>query len=212
MAFSNGIAGPGTMSTVDWHAITSLSAGAVTADDLQAIADWHPDIVFAACQGQAAVDFVNLYRHFYIKAPLFGPGMLTDGSVVAGPLLTEEGGFASGVYTTQNYATNLDNLANKQFAAEYFNASANGSTPSTFAVAAYDAASVLDIALGSISGLVTAEGINEMLDRQYLYDSPRGAWHFNATGSPRQQWYLRQVLEDGIILQNIAQQVVDTLT
>jgi branched-chain amino acid transport system substrate-binding protein len=211
-AFSDAIAGPGTMSTIDWHAITSLSAGAITADDIQAIASWGPDIVFAACQGQAAVDFLSLYRHSNIAAPVYGPGMLTDGSVVQGPVLTAEAGSASGVYTTQNYATNLDNIANQQFAADYFNASANGSTPSTYAVAAYDAAYVLDVVLESISGLVTGEGINQLLERQYLYSSPRGEWHFNATGSPRQQWYLRQVLPDGTVLQNVAQQVVDTLT
>jgi len=211
-AFSDAIAGPGTMSTVDWHAITSRSIGTVTADDIQAISDWKPDIVFAACQGQAAVEFLGRYQRAGVPATLYGPGMLTDGSVVQGPVLTAEKGSASGVWTTQNYATNLDNLANQQFAADYFNASANGSTPSTFAVAAYDAGSVLDIVLGSIDGPVTAEGINHMLARQYLYSSPRGDWHFNANGTPRQQWYLRKVLPDGLVLQNVAQQVVDTLT
>jgi len=212
VAFSNGIAGPGTMATVDWHAITSLSTGTVTADDIQAVAAWGPDIVFAACQNQAAVDFLALYQHAGVPAKLYGPGMLTDGSVVQGPLLAAEKGSASGVLTTQNYATNLDNVTNQQFAADYFNASTNGSTPSTYAVAAYDAAYVLDIVLSSITGPVTAEGINQLLERQYLYTSPRGDWHFNANGTPRQQWYLRQVLPDGTVLQNVAQQVVDTLT
>ena len=63
-----------------------------------------------------------------ITAPIYGPGMLTDGSVVKGPVLTVESGQASGVYTTQNYATNLDNIVNQQFAADYFNAS-SGLTP-----------------------------------------------------------------------------------
>jgi branched-chain amino acid transport system substrate-binding protein len=211
-AFSDALAGAGTPPTANWHAITAQTAGSITIDDIATIAAFDPQIVFAACQGQAAVDFLTLYRRDNITAKLFGPGMLTDGSVVQGPVLSAEDGLASGVFTTQNYATNLDNVVNQQFAADYFNASANGSTPSTFAVAAYDAAAVLDIVLGRIPGLVTPHAINLGLQQQYLYSSPRGNWYFNANGSPRQQWYLRQVLPDGTVLQNVALQVVTTLT
>src|SRR5262249_46285165 len=61
-----------------------VTASSVSRAQLNQIRAFQPDLVFAACEGQAAIDFVTAYRHAGIDAPLYGPGMLTEGSVTSG--------------------------------------------------------------------------------------------------------------------------------
>ncbi|MBT2510173.1 ABC transporter substrate-binding protein [Streptomyces sp. ISL-98] len=144
--------------------------------------------VFCFYAGGAAVDFVKQYRDFGLagKIPLYAPGFLTEGGVLKG-----QGEAANGILTALNYSADLDNAANKHFAPAY--TSAYGSAPTTYAMASWDAAQVLDKAIKAAGGTVTPETVNAAIAKVGDIDSPRGTWRFNSGGTPIQPWYLREV-------------------
>ncbi|MEU9256497.1 ABC transporter substrate-binding protein [Streptomyces sp. NPDC048270] len=147
--------------------------------------------VFCFYAGGAAVDFVKQYRDFGLagKIPLYAPGFLTEGGVLKG-----QGDAAAGILTSLNYSADLDNAANKQFAPAY--TTAYGAAPTTYAMASWDAAQVLDKAIGAAGasgGKVTSESVNAAISTVGDIDSPRGTWRFNSGGTPVQPWYLREV-------------------
>jgi branched-chain amino acid transport system substrate-binding protein len=94
-----------------------------------------------------------------------------------------------------NYSADLDNSANRRFASEYVRT--HGTSPTAYAMASYDAATVLDKALSLVDGEVTCETLNTAIGRVGQISSPRGDWQFNQTRSPLQKWYLREVRADG---------------
>ncbi len=161
--------------------------------------------VYCFYAGRAAVDFVKQYRQSDIKdLPLYG-AFLTEGSV-----LDAQGAAAEGIWNVLNYSPDLDNAANRTFVAAW--KARHDRTPTTFAMAAYDAAAVLDRAIAAIDGKVTPQAINDAIGRLGQIDSPRGGWQFNAkTHAPVQKWYLRQVRPDGRALSNVVVQDLATL-
>lgn len=144
--------------------------------------------VFCFYAGGAAVDFVKQYRDFGLvgKIPLYAPGFLTEGGVLKG-----QGEAAEGVLTALNYSADLDNAANKEFAPAY--KTAYGADPTTYAMASWDAAQVLDRAIKAAGDTATPETVNAAIARTGDVDSPRGTWRFNSGGTPVQPWYLREV-------------------
>ncbi len=162
--------------------------------------------LFAFYGTSAAVDLVKAYKAaaFPSSFRMFAPGAVTEGFV-----LKQHGDAARGIYTAMNYSPDLDNAANRRFAAEYQKAYA--AVPSTFAMASYDAAAVLDRALASIGADLTPVSLNASIGRLGQIESPRGSWQFNQTRSPLQKWYLRQVRMDGSVLSNVLTAELTTL-
>jgi branched-chain amino acid transport system substrate-binding protein len=152
--------------------------------------------VFAAVSGEGAAAFFRGYRSAGITTPLYVPGFVTEGTA-----LKDLGDSATGVYTAMNYSADLDNEANRLFAAEYQKVY-NG-VPSTYAMASYDAGAVLDKALGLAGTDVSPQAINTALSQVGQIDSPRGVWQFNQSRTPLQRWYLRQVRKTGQIYSNV---------
>ncbi|BCJ71834.1 hypothetical protein CS0771_13780 [Catellatospora sp. IY07-71] len=129
--------------------------------------------------------------------PLYAPGVVAEG--VALDALGDGG---RGLYTAMQYSADLNNVANHSFSS-LFQAKYQR-TPTAFAVAAYDAAAVLDQALTLAGdGTITAQRINSLLSSVGQVISPRGNWQFNQNRSPQQKWYLRKVEKDGPILSNV---------
>jgi branched-chain amino acid transport system substrate-binding protein len=161
---------------------------------------------FCFYAGGAAVDFVKQYQQFGLtgKIPLYAPGFLTEGGV-----LTAQGPAATGVFTSMNYSADLDNPTNKAFAAAY--QGKHGSPPTTYAVASYDAAQVLDKAIAKAGKDLTGPALATAIRAVGDIDSPRGAWRFNANGTPVQKWYLREVKQDGGRLANVVVGELGTL-
>lgn len=161
--------------------------------------------VYCFYAGKAAIDFVKGYRQSDIKdLPLYG-AFLTEGSV-----LDAQGPAAEGIFNVLNYSPDLDNAANRTFVADW--KARHDRQPTTFAMAAYDAAAVLDRAIGAINGAVTAQAVNDAIGQLGQIDSPRGVWQFNrTTHAPVQKWYLRQVRNDGRALSNVVVQDLATL-
>lgn len=150
--------------------------------------------VFAFYSGAEAVAFVKQYKEFGLAGhvQLYGPGFLTEGSV-----LKAQGEAALGIQTSLHYSSELDNPRNKTFVAAY--TQAYGSAPSVFAVQAYDAGAVLDKALTKgISGDQIVAGLKGV----GKVDSPRGPWSFSDKHGPVQTYYLRTVTAKGTVLVN----------
>jgi branched-chain amino acid transport system substrate-binding protein len=155
--------------------------------------------VFTFYAGGAAVDFVKQYDDYGLAGniPLYAPGFLTEGGV-----LDAQGSSAEDIYTSMNYSADLDTEVNNEFVEEYIDR--YGIEPTTYAVASYDAAAVLDQAIAAVDGELTRESLNEAIGAVGEIDSPRGPWRFNDGGTPIQTWYLRQVAEVNGELKNSA--------
>jgi len=146
------------------------------------------EAVFAFYAGGAAVDFVKQYSQFGLAddLPLYAPGFLTEGGV-----LQAQGSSALGIFTSMNYSADLDNPTNQRFARAY--QTRFGAPPTTYAMASYDAAQVLDKAIAAAGDELTSTSLNEAIRDVGEVDSPRGPWRFNEIGTPIQNWYLREV-------------------
>ncbi|WKU07272.1 ABC transporter substrate-binding protein [Micromonospora sp. HUAS LYJ1] len=167
----------------------------------------NPKAVYTFYAGAAAVAFVKQYAQSDLKdVPLYAAGFLTEGSV-----LTAQGPAATGIRNVLNYSPTLSNAANQAFIAAW-SAAGNSSPPTTFAMASYDAAAVLDRALAAVAGNVTGPKLNEAIGKVGRVTSPRGDWQFEPTEHrPVQRWYLREVRADGPVLSNVLVQDLTTL-
>lgn len=154
--------------------------------------------LFTFYAGGAAIDFVKQYKQFGLsgKVPLYAPGFLTEGGV-----LQAQGDAALGVFTSMNYNPDLDNELNTTFVADY--QAKTDTSPTTYAMASYDAAKVLDLAIEKAGDDVSSESINAAIGELGDIESPRGTWHFNDNGTPVQMWYLREVQQTDSGLANV---------
>jgi branched-chain amino acid transport system substrate-binding protein len=163
--------------------------------------------VYAYYAGQAAVDFVKRYAaSSAADLTLYAAGFLTEGAVLAA-----QGDAARNVFTVLNYSPDLDNEANRTFVAAWL--AVHPETPATtYAMASYDAAAVLDRAIAAAGGQPSPEHINTAIGSLGQIDSPRGVWQFGQRNhTPVQRWYLRQVRADGRALSNVVVQDLATL-
>jgi branched-chain amino acid transport system substrate-binding protein len=154
------------------------------------------DVLFCAFTGNDAQQLLDAYRAANLTIKLIGPASLTETFDLA-----KLASLPSKVYTASNYAPDLDNEENRRFVASYHKA--YGSQPSSFAMAAYDTASIINKALRLIDGPPTATGLNQALSLLGQIDSPRGLWTFNVNRTPQQKWYLRRLRLDGQVPANL---------
>jgi branched-chain amino acid transport system substrate-binding protein len=161
--------------------------------------------VYTFYAGKAAIDFVKQYKQSDVKdLPLYG-AFITEGTV-----LQAEADAAKDVFTVCNYSPDLDNEENRKFVAAW-KQSYPDATPTTFAMASYDAAAVLDRAIGAAGANVTPDAINAQVGKLGQISSPRGQWQFGKNHAPIQKWYLRQVRNDGRALANVLVQDLATI-
>jgi branched-chain amino acid transport system substrate-binding protein len=169
-----------------------------------AVVSMNAAAVYAYYAGDAAVSFVKALRGAGSDATIYAPGLLTDGSV-----LSQLGEEASGIMTTTNYSSDLNNAVNHRFAAVYRRT--HGFAPSATAVGSYDAALVIDKAIRAIGVRPTSQDLYFGLDQVGQIESPRGLWQFNIVRTPLQRWYLREVRRDGQVLSNVTINNLTTL-
>jgi branched-chain amino acid transport system substrate-binding protein len=160
--------------------------------------------VFCFYAGSLASAFIKQYRQLGLTQTLYAAGFLTEGAP-----LKAAGTDADGIYTVMNYSPDLDNPTNRAFAVDYHKE--YSTVPTTFAMAAYDAAQVLDRAIRISGPDVTAERLQAAIGRVGEIKSPRGSWQFGANQTPTQKWYLRQVRMDGPVLSNVVIAELTTL-
>jgi len=163
------------------------------------------EAVYAYYVGAEATSFVQQYAQSDARdLPLFGPGFLTEGRVLAA-----QGRAAVGVRTALNYAPDLDNPTNRRFVDAW--RAKHNSLPTTYAMASWDAAYLLDRAIAAAGADLSPTAVNAALATIGLVDSPRGEWQFSGKHSPVQKWYLRRVQVDGRTLTNSLIQDLDIL-
>ncbi|GGM11185.1 ABC transporter substrate-binding protein [Dactylosporangium sucinum] len=162
--------------------------------------------LFAFYSGASAIEFVKQFKaaRFPAGFRVFAPGSLTEGYV-----LKQQGDAAQNIYTAMNYSPDLDNATNRRFIADY--QKAFGTIPSSYAMASYDAAAVLDKAIGDATRNLDSFTLNAAIGRLGQIDSPRGGWQFSQSRTPLQRWYLRQVRADGAVLSNVLTAELTTL-
>ncbi|MEH1124736.1 ABC transporter substrate-binding protein [Micromonospora sp. CPCC 206061] len=171
---------------------------------INAIAATDAQAVFCFFGGTNAVNFVKQYDQSGSKLPLYAAGFTTEGAVLAA-----QGPAADGIYSSLNYAPDLDNAANRAFASAF--QQKHNAIPDLYNVTAYDAALLLDRAIADAGPNPTSESINAAISRLGAIDSPRGQWRFGTEHSPIQPWYLRQVRPDGRGRANVVVQTLTTL-
>jgi len=156
--------------------------------------------IYVFYAGSEAVTFVKQYAELGLKGtiPLFAPGFLTEGGVLAA-----QGNTAVGVETALHYSTALDTPANKKFVTDY--TAVAQKPPTVYSVQAYDACQVLDKALAKgTDGPRIIEGLKS-IDK---VDSPRGEFKFSAGHGPDQTYYLRKVAEvNGVLTNTVVQKL-----
>jgi branched-chain amino acid transport system substrate-binding protein len=137
--------------------------------------------VYASYVGADAVSFVQQYAQSDARdLPLFAPGYLTEG-----PVLAAQGRAAIGVQTVLNYAPDLDNPSNRAFVDAW--RAKHNTLPTTYAMASWDAAAVLDKAIAVAGTDVTPAAVNAGIAGLGQIDSPRGSWQFASDHAPVQK-------------------------
>jgi len=189
---------------VIWTPFTTNPSRGSFRGAVQELLAQNPQAVYCFFAEAAAVEFLKELRGAGFRGRIYGPGFLTEGSVV-----DELGDAARGIITALNYSADLDNAANMRFTTSY--RKKHGSSPTTYAMASYDAAQVLDRAIRLTKGDLTPQQVNLALGKIGLIDSPRGPWHFNQSRTPLQSWYLREVRRDGTVLGNVTLTELTTL-
>ncbi|MEU1969567.1 ABC transporter substrate-binding protein [Micromonospora sediminicola] len=152
--------------------------------------------IYTFYAGRSAIDLVRQYSQSDVKnIPLYG-AFLTEGAV-----LQAQGAASEGVWNISNYSPQLDNPANRTFVEQW--AQRFPRTPTPQAMAAYDAAAVLDKAIAAAGNKVTADTINKAIAGLGDIDSPRGTWRFSPSSHvPIQRWYLSVARRDGERMSN----------
>lgn len=164
---------------------------------LERIAESGAEALFCFLPADIGVNFIKQFDAAGLRRKLsfYGSEGMTEQ-----PFLDQEGKRAENLMDASYYSETLDNAPNRTFVAGYLRR--YGKNPYVLPMVAYDAAAVLDIAIGAGRD-VTPELIEQRLGDIGQLDSPRGFWRFGRNRAPVQQYYLRQVRPDGHVLANV---------
>jgi branched-chain amino acid transport system substrate-binding protein len=199
-----GVQDPRIGEPVIWTQYTTSPAKNAYAEIVRTLRERNPEALYCFFAGAAAIAFIQQLREAGYRNQIYAPGFLTEGNV-----LKELGDDALGIRTALNYSADLNNAANRRFATAY--RKAHGTSPTTYAMASYDAAQVLDKAIRLAGDRPTPQDVNLALGKVGQIDSPRGPWQFNQPRTPQQKWYLREVRRDGQVLANMLMNELATL-
>jgi branched-chain amino acid transport system substrate-binding protein len=142
------------------------------------------EAVGAFFAGGGAVQFVKEYAAAGIKAPLCGPGFLTEGTLEA------QGAAAEGIETALHYGDGLDNPKNVAFRKAFKEKA--GREADVYAVQGYDAAQLLAVGLEAVKGKVEDEANLYKAMRAAKIESPRGPISFSPAQNVVHNIYLRK--------------------
>lgn len=163
-----------------------------------------PAAIFCYLPAAYLVHFMDGVRDASADLPVYAPGVVSEG------LALEQLSQARGLYTVMQYSADLNNAANRAFSSLFQTRFSR--SPTAYAVAAYDAAAVLDRAIALVGDdSVTSQRVNLEIANVGQVVSPRGNWQFTQARAPQQKWYLRQIRMDGPMLSNVLVSELTTL-
>ncbi|WP_213958743.1 MULTISPECIES: ABC transporter substrate-binding protein [unclassified Variovorax] len=174
--------------------------------EIAQIAAAKPDAVYAFFPGALAVNFVRQYQQAGLNKtiPLQSSAML-DATTL--PALKDA---ALGLVTTHYWGPDLPNPVNREFV-DAFEKKYNR-IPSLFAAQGYDAALLLDTAIGKVKGNVADKPALQAALKAGIPKSTRGELKFGNNNFPINDWYALEVAKDGkgrISLKTIATPLKD---
>ena len=148
-----------------------------------------PDAVFAFLPG-LGVNFVRQYQQAGLlkKVPLLTVGMV-DGTTL--PSLKDA---ALGLISVHFWAPDTDNPVSRQFVEAY--EKRYNRIPSNFSAQGYDAALLLDVAIGKVKGNIADKQAFMAALKQGNDKSVRGTLKFNNNHFPINDWYAFEVVKD----------------
>jgi branched-chain amino acid transport system substrate-binding protein len=150
-----------------------------------------PDAVFAFLVGAGGVAFSKQYAQAGLQSQI--PFYTED--PVANPLtFPAQGDAAIGIIMSTNWATELDNPANKKFVTSFM--AKHKREPATFAALGYDAIKLIDAAVRDVNGKIEDKDAVRAALRKTNFQSVRGSFKFNSNHFPIQNLYIMEVKKD----------------
>lgn len=151
------------------------------------------DHVFYFLPGGMGIAFLKQYANSGVDVPLTGTAFNFDQGI-----LQAVGAAALGIQNTSQWSPDLDNAANKAFVATF--KEAYGRIPSLYASQGFDTANLL------VSALKKAKPADKDAFREALraadFDAVRGDFEFTSNQHPKQDIYVREVIQDGDVFTN----------
>ena len=152
-----------------------------------------PDGVFVFYPGGMGINFIKQMSQAGLMSKLSVYSAFTvDGTTL--PTLKEA---ATGTIATAMWDAVLDNPENKKFVAAF--EAKYKRTPSMYAAAGFDAAQLLDVAIGKVNGVTTDKKAFAAAVKAAgkEFKSVRGPFAFNNNNMPIQNYYAFQIVKDG---------------
>jgi len=150
-----------------------------------------PEALFVFYPGGMGINFVKQYAQAGLKEeiPLYTTAFTLDQSV-----LQAMGDAALGLLNASFWSPDLKNPVNEKFVSD-FNATYNR-LPSLFAAQGYDAALLINSAIGAVGGDLSDQDKLREAFKKADFQSVRGAFRFNNNHFPIQDFYIREVIKN----------------
>jgi branched-chain amino acid transport system substrate-binding protein len=173
--------------------------------EIARVAAMKPEGLFTFMPGGMGVSLVKQYS----QAGLFGSIPFYSVFVVDETTLPATREAALGLLSTIQYAPTLDNEANRIFAPAF--EKEYGYIPSYYASQAYDAAQLIDSALGKTGGKTDDKNALREALKSADFKSVRGDFRFNVNHFPIQDYYLVKAVKraDGAFTTEVVEKVLD---
>jgi branched-chain amino acid transport system substrate-binding protein len=158
--------------------------------ELAQVAAKNPDAVYVFYPGGLGVSFVRQYK----QAGLAGKVPLLSTSTTDGSTLPAQKDDALGVISGTFWGPDFNNPANRKFVDDF--EKKYNRIPSQYAAQSYDAALLLDSAIGKVKGNVADKKAFQAALKAADFKSVRGNFKFNTNGFPIQDQYVFEVAKD----------------
>jgi len=158
--------------------------------ELAQVAAKNPDAVYVFYPGGLGVSFVRQYK----QAGLAGKVPLLSTSTTDGSTLPAQKDDALGVISGTFWGPDFNNPASRKFVDDF--EKKYNRIPSQYAAQSYDAALLLDSAIGKVKGNVADKKAFQAALRAADFKSVRGNFKFNNNGFPIQDQHIFEVAKD----------------
>ncbi|MCB5364188.1 ABC transporter substrate-binding protein [Pusillimonas sp. CC-YST705] len=158
--------------------------------ELATVAAAQPDAIFAFFPGGLGVAFAKQYA----QAGMMGKVPLLTTFVVDALSLPAIGDGAQGIISGGFWAPDFDNAQSRKFVSDF--EKKYGRIPSNYAAQSYDAAALLDSALGKVEGNVKDKAAFLKAMKAADFDSVRGDFSFGNNNFPVQSMHVMEVAKD----------------